>query len=87
MFWDWFMKPSDAAIHAKLDELKTLVIAFQAQTNERFDSVDRKLVVQNEKLDELLSRNQGLVTPELEAAVRGVSALAASIDRKVPDEG
>ena len=54
---------------------------------QELEKIERMLVVQNEKLDELLSKKQPFVIPELERAVRDVSALAASIDRKVPDEG
>jgi hypothetical protein len=41
----------------------------------------------NNKLDELLDNKQWFVTPELERAIKNVSVLAASIDRKVPDKG
>ena len=54
---------------------------------QELEKIERMLVVQNEKIDELLSKKQLMVSPELERAVRDVSALAASIDRKVPDEG
>jgi hypothetical protein len=81
--WNWFMKPSDAAIHAKLDELKRLVIAFQAQTNERFDSVDKKLALILDKV----SSGGGNVSPELEQAIKSVSAAAVRIDQQVPDAG
>jgi hypothetical protein len=51
---------------------------------QELQKIERMLLVQNEKIDELLSRKQLLlVSPELENALRGVSALATSIDRKV----
>jgi hypothetical protein len=67
------MKSADWLILKKLDDLEKLVVATQVQTNA--------------KLDELLENKQLFVTPELERAIKNVSVLAASIDRKVPDKG
>lgn len=65
------MKAADWLVLKKLDDLEKLVVATQVQTNA--------------KLDELLENKQLFVTPELERAIKNVSVLAASIDRKVPD--
>lgn len=65
------MKSADWLILKKLDDLEKLVVATQVQTNA--------------KLDELLENKKLFLTPELETAIRRVSVLADSIDRKVPD--
>ena len=57
------------------------MIAFQAQTNERFDSVDKKLALILDKV----SSGGGNVSPELEQAIKSVSAAAVKIDQQVPD--
>jgi hypothetical protein len=57
------------------------------------NQIDRMLVVQAGKLDEiekkltLLLAERAYISAELESAIRHVSVLAASIDRKVPDKG
>ena len=66
------MKASDWLILKKLDDIEKLLVVQQVAINERFDTLE-KLIVKGAN-----------VIPELENAVRNVSMLATSIDRKVP---
>jgi hypothetical protein len=54
---------------------------------QELQKIEKMLVVQNEKIDELSSKKHLFVIPELERAIKNVSMLADSIDRKVPDKG
>ena len=74
----WFMKPSDAAVLKRLDDIENILHTHSAAAKRRFDSIDRQL-------DALILDKEKYVSPELETAVKGVSLRALSIDQKVSD--
>lgn len=75
----------------QLEEIKRLqrgIVAQQSQADENLEKLKKSSAVILQKVDELGDAMHGRVrniSPELEAAIKVVSARATSIDEQVPD--
>lgn len=77
------MKPTDILILREIQEVQRRLLAQHIENTERFDQIDEQLDVIMEEVEQSPVENR-YVSPELETAIRRVSVLASSIDRKVP---
>jgi hypothetical protein len=69
------MKSADWLILKQLEKLENMIVVQSVQTSEKLDRILALLTV------------PAVVSPDLETALKNLSVLAASIDRKVPDKG
>lgn len=69
------MKPVDYLTLKQLEKMEDMMVVHHLETTGKLD-----------KILAMLLKDTGVVSPELEAAVKSVSARALSIDQKVPDK-